>query len=58
MKQDLIIIGGSKFVCEVDLQRIDTDKFDVLAINRQPLNIKYAFFPIALKAAKPAQIVS
>ena len=40
MKQDLIIIGGSKFVCEVDLQRIDTDKFDVLAINRQPLNIK------------------
>ena len=39
MKQDLIIIGGSKFVCEVDLPRIDTERFDVLAINRQPLNI-------------------
>jgi len=40
MNKDMIIIGGSKFVCEVDLSRIDTDKFDVLAINRQPLNIK------------------
>ena len=43
MNKDIIIIGGSKFVCEVDLPRIDTDRFDVLAINRQPLNIKTKF---------------
>ena len=36
----MIIIGGSKFVCEVNLPRIDTERFDVLAINRQPLNIR------------------
>ena len=38
--KDLIIIGGSPFVNTVNLSCIDTDKFDVLAINRQPLNIK------------------
>ena len=38
--KDLIICGGSKFVNTVDLKRIDTDRFDVLAINRQPLDIK------------------
>lgn len=37
--KDLIIIGGSKFVCEVNLPRIDTERFDVLAINRQPIGI-------------------
>ena len=40
MNKDMIIIGGSKFVCEVNLPRIDTERFDVLAINRQPLNIR------------------
>ena len=40
MKDSIIIIGGSCFVSTVDLQRIDTDKFDVMAINRQPLGIK------------------
>lgn len=40
MKDSIIIIGGSCFVSTVDLPRIDTDRFDVLAINRQPLNIK------------------
>lgn len=38
--KDLIIIGGSPFVNTVDLQHINTDKFDIMAINRQPLNIK------------------
>ena len=41
--KDLIIFGGSKFVCEVDLPRINTDCFDILAINRQPLNIATKF---------------
>ena len=40
MTKDLIVIGGSPFVNTVDLPRIDTNKFDVLAINRQPLNIR------------------
>ena len=40
MKDSILIIGGSPFVSTIDLPRIDTDKFDVLAINRQPLNIK------------------
>ena len=38
--KDLIICGGSPFLNTVDLKRIDTDCFDVLAINRQPLDIK------------------
>lgn len=33
-------MGGSPFLNTVDLKRIDTDRFDVLAINRQPLDIK------------------
>lgn len=40
MTKDLIVIGGSPFVNTVDLPRIDTNKFDVLAINRQPLNVR------------------
>lgn len=39
-KHSAIIIGGSPFVNTVDLPRINTDKFDIIAINRQPLNIK------------------
>lgn len=39
MTKDLIICGGSPFVNTVNLPRIDTERFDVLAINRQPLNI-------------------
>ena len=39
MTKDLIVIGGSPFVNTVDLPRIDTERFDILAINRQPLNI-------------------
>ena len=39
-KHSAIIIGGSPFVNTVDLSRINTDKFDIIAINRQPLNIK------------------
>ena len=38
-KNSILVIGGSPFVNTVDLPRIDTDRFDVLAINRQPLNI-------------------
>lgn len=38
--ENLIIVGGSPFVSTVDLKCIDTDRFDVLAINRQPLDIK------------------
>lgn len=37
--KELIIIGGSPFVNTVELPRINTDCFDILAINRQPLNI-------------------
>lgn len=40
MKDSIIIIGGSPFINSINLPRIDTDKFDVMAINRQPLNIK------------------
>lgn len=43
MTKDLIICGGSPFLNIVDLPRIDTERFDVLAINRQPLNIKTRF---------------
>lgn len=43
MKDNILVIGGSPFVNTVDLPRIDTNKFDVLAINRQPLNIKTKF---------------
>ena len=39
MTKDLIIFGGSPFVNTVDLKNIDTNNFDVLAINRPPLNI-------------------
>jgi hypothetical protein len=40
MTKDLIICGGSPFLNTVDLPRIDTERFDVLAINRQPFNIR------------------
>ena len=39
-KHSAVIIGGSPFVNTVDLPCINTDKFDIIAINRQPLNIK------------------
>lgn len=42
-KHSAIIIGGSPFVSTVDLPHIDTEKFDVIAINRQPLGIKTKF---------------
>lgn len=38
--KDLIIIGGSPFVNTVNLPRINIEQFDILAINRQPLNIR------------------
>lgn len=38
-KDSIIIFGGSKFINEVDLKRIDLDRFDILAINRPPLDI-------------------
>ena len=37
--KDLIIFGGSPFINTIDLQRIDTERFDIMAINRPPLNI-------------------
>ena len=37
--KDLIIFGGSPFINTVDLQRIDFNRFDTMAINRPPLNI-------------------
>lgn len=37
--KDLIIFGGSPFVNTIDKKRLDFDRFDVLAINRPPLNI-------------------
>lgn len=37
--KDLIIFGGSPFVATIDKSRIDLDRFDILAINRPPLNI-------------------
>lgn len=42
-KDSIIIIGGSPFVNTINLSHIDTERFDVLAINRQPLNIKTKF---------------
>ena len=38
-KDSIIIIGGSCFVNEVDLKRIDFDKYDIMAINRPPIGI-------------------
>ena len=38
-KDSIIIIGGSNFVNEVDLKRIDFDKYDIMAINRPPIGI-------------------
>ena len=43
MNKDLLIIGGSPFVNTIELPRINTNKFDILAINRQPLNIRTKF---------------
>lgn len=39
MKDNCLIIGGSPFVNEVNLKRIDLNRFDIMAINRPPLNI-------------------
>lgn len=39
MKQDLLIFGGSPFVTTIDKSKIDLDRFDILAINRPPLDI-------------------
>ena len=39
MKQDLLIIGGSKFINEIDLKRINFEKYDTLCINRPVHNI-------------------
>ena len=39
MKDSCLIIGGSPFVNEVDLQRIDFNKYDIIAINRPPIGI-------------------
>lgn len=37
--KDLVIAGGSPFLNTIDLTRIDTERFDILAINRPPLNV-------------------
>ena len=37
--KDLIIFGGSPFINTIDKQRIDLSRFDILAINRPPLDI-------------------
>lgn len=37
--KDIIIIGGSPYINTIDLQSIDIDRFDIMAINRPPLNI-------------------
>ena len=37
--KDLIIFGGSPFVNTINLQCIDFNRFDIMAINRPPLNI-------------------
>lgn len=37
--KDLIIFGGSPFVNTIELQRIDTNRFDILCINRPVHNI-------------------
>lgn len=39
MKNSIIIFGGSKFINEVDLKKIDLDRFDILCINRPVHNI-------------------
>lgn len=39
MKNNAIIFGGSPFLNTIDLQRIDINRFDTIAINRPPLNI-------------------
>lgn len=39
MKDNIIIFGGSPFVNTVDLPCIDTSRYDIMAINRPPLNI-------------------
>lgn len=39
MKDSIIIFGGSPFVATIDKSRIDLDRFDILAINRPPLDI-------------------
>lgn len=38
-KDSIIIFGGSNFIHEVDLKRIDLDRFDILCINRPVHNI-------------------
>lgn len=43
MKDSILIVGGSPFVNEVDLKRIDFEKYDILAINRPPLGIPVKF---------------
>ena len=37
--KDLIILGGSPFVNTVKLSHIDIKRFDIMAINRPPINI-------------------
>lgn len=37
--KDLLIFGGSPFVSTIDKSKIDINRFDILAINRPPLNI-------------------
>lgn len=39
MKQDLIIVGGSPFVKEVNFKKIDFNKYDILCINRPILDV-------------------
>ena len=36
---DLIIVGGSKFINEVDLKRINFKQYDILCINRPVLDV-------------------
>lgn len=38
-KDSIIIAGGSPFVNTVDLPRIDTGRFDIMAINRPPIGV-------------------
>lgn len=37
--KNLIIFGGSPFINTINLKKIDIDNFDIMAINRPPLNI-------------------
>ena len=39
MNKDIIIVGGSKFVNEVNLKKIDFNKYDILCINRPVLDV-------------------